>query len=188
MYFVFFKHAYGPVTSPENQQLKFMCLPKSHESFSCCLADAINFWVTSIKTVHKQTLRLQNKFNFITIKNISRTSILNCPNYFFNIPLNFKPKSFCLSGKTPVFSFIRSLRYLTVSDGDKCSIGYSLPLHLTMTQMSLASSLAAMLLITVRERLGKVIPSSSTQRYATKNTRANILQFGVVSKSIQPAG
>ena len=43
MYFVFFKHAYGPVTSPENQQLKFMCLPKSHESFSCCLADAINF-------------------------------------------------------------------------------------------------------------------------------------------------
>ena len=43
MYFVFFKHAYGPVTSPENQQLKFTCLPKSHESFSCCLADAINF-------------------------------------------------------------------------------------------------------------------------------------------------
>ena len=42
MYFVFFKHAYGPVTSPENQQLKFMCLPESHESFSC-LADAINY-------------------------------------------------------------------------------------------------------------------------------------------------
>lgn len=43
MYF-FFKHAYmyGPVTSRENQQLKFMCQPESHESFSC-LADAINY-------------------------------------------------------------------------------------------------------------------------------------------------
>ena len=33
---------------------------------------------------------------------------------------------------------------------------------------------------------GESYSSSSTQRYATKNTRANILQFGVVSKSIQP--
>ena len=39
-----------------------------------------------------------------------------------------------------------------------------------------------------RETGETVIPSSSTQRYATKNTRANILQFGVVSKSIQLAG
>ena len=42
MYFVFIKHAYGPVTSHENQQLKFMWLPDSHESFSC-LADAIKY-------------------------------------------------------------------------------------------------------------------------------------------------
>ena len=39
-----------------------------------------------------------------------------------------------------------------------------------------------------RETGETVIPSYSTQRHATKNTRANILQFGVVSKSIQLAG
>ena len=65
MYFVFFKHAYGPVTSRENQQLKFMWLPESHESFSC-LADAINYLSNKYETVNKQILCLQNKFNFIS--------------------------------------------------------------------------------------------------------------------------
>lgn len=79
---------------------------------------------------------------------------------YHTVPLYFKPKSFCLSGKTPVLSFMSSFRDLTVSVGDKFCIAYSFPLHFIVTQSSSTVSLLTAMLFVVKKgrgRLGAIV-------------------------------
>lgn len=75
---------------------------------------------------------------------------------YHTVPLYFKPKSFCLSGKTPVLSFMSSFRDLTVSVGDKFCIAYSFPLHFIVTQSSSTVSLLTAMLFVVKNRPGEI--------------------------------
>lgn len=122
-----------------------------------------------------------SRFTFLDTSYMSITKVYRLQKLAVHVPLYFKPKSFCLSGKTPVFSFMSSFRYLTVSDGGKCSIEYSFPLHFMVTQTSLVSLLAAMLDLTGQGQPREIgrhsYVSVSYTRHVTRG-RANLTGNG----------